>query len=122
MSAVFTAPWQFAIPPGPPIPNFWSVGSFTFDLVTSAVILQGFDDNGNGYLDVAGTGIASGNGFTPTVGVWRFTRQDPSAQGVFSFSPADGVPEPSTVALLAVVGLFVAAAFRVQSRKIRAPQ
>jgi hypothetical protein len=120
MSAVFTAPWHFAIPPGPPIPNFWSVGGFHFDLMTSAVILQGFDDNGNGYLDVAGTGTAYGNGFTPTSGVWRFTTKDPSAQGVFSFSAADQVPEPSTEALLAAGGLLIAAAFRARSRKIRA--
>lgn len=120
MSAVFTAPWQFAIPPGPPIINFWSVGGFTFDLVTSTVIAQGFDNNGNGYVAVVGTGIASGNGFNPTSGIWRFTTQDPSAQGIFSFSAADGVPEPSTVALLVVGGLLIAAGLRARSRKIRA--
>ena len=72
-----TAPWTF----GSGQPALWSVGGFTFDLTTSTITHQG-----NGFLTVSGTGTISGNGFTATPGTWRFSTQNPSANGVFSFS------------------------------------
>src|SRR3954447_806337 len=90
----FHAPWSFN---SGPVSNFWSVGGFTFDLLTSAVISQG-----SGGLSVAGTGTVSGNGFTPTSGTWNFTTQDPSADSRFSFSAASAVPEPNTLMILLV--------------------
>jgi hypothetical protein len=117
MPAVFTAPWQFATPPGPPIVNFWTADGFHFDLQTSVIIVQGFDQNGLGYLYVLGSGIAYGNGFDPTPGNWRFTCQDPSADGMFSFSAA--VPEPSTDALLLTGALLVGLAIHARSRRVR---
>jgi hypothetical protein len=116
MPAVFTAPWEFATPPGPPIVNFWTAGGFHFDLQTSVIIVQGYDDNGLGYLYVLGSGIAYGNGFDPTPGNWRFTAQDPSADGAFSFSAS--VPEPSTDALLLTGALLVGIAIHARARRV----
>ena len=99
--ATFNAPWHF----GSGLSPLWSVFGFTFDLLTSTITSQGFDQNGLGYVAVSGTGFVHGNGFDPTFGTWSFTTQDPSAGGSlprFSFSAATGtVPDSgSTVALL----------------------
>ena len=76
-SVTMAAPWNF----GFGLPNLWSVGGFTFNLTTSSIVLQG-----NGFLAVSGTGTITGNGFAPTPGTWRFSTQNPPANGVFSFS------------------------------------
>lgn len=97
----FTAlQWNFNSPGGQ-AGAFWSVGGFTFNLTASSIFSQG------GFpatVTVIGTGIISGNGFTPTVGTWSFSSQDPAAgqPPVFSFSAATGaVPDSgSTVAFL----------------------
>jgi hypothetical protein len=106
-AATFVAPWSFN---SGAIMGFWSVGGFTFDLISSHILFQG----GGGVL-VTGSGTISGNGFTPTLGTWSFTTQDPSAgvPPVFSFSASTGAPgvpdSGSTVALLgvALVGVEV---------------
>jgi hypothetical protein len=64
-----------------PLPALWSVGGFTFNLTASHIVMQA-----NGFLGVSGTGTISGNGFDPTPGTWRFSTQNPPANGVFSFS------------------------------------
>ena len=71
------APWNF----GSGLAGLWSVGGFTFNLTGSTIIKQG-----NGFLAVSGTGTIMGNGFDPTPGSWRFSTQNPPANGVFSFS------------------------------------
>src|SRR5262249_4154460 len=76
-----TAPWSFN---SGPLPALWSVGGFTFNLTESHVTFQG-----NGNVNVSGTGTITGNGFDPTPGAWLFSTQDPNAGGVFSFSAAD---------------------------------
>jgi hypothetical protein len=85
--------------PSTSTPGLWSVGGFTFDLEGSTVVLQNAD-----FLIISGTGTLTGNGFDPTEGIWNFTSQSPSADGVFSFSASgdfNGVPDGgSTVALL----------------------
>ena len=98
----FVAPWSFA---SGLVLGFWSVGGFTFDLIESHIVVQGGNPPG---VIVSGTGTITGHGFDPTPGVWSFSTQDPSAQGLFSFSSATtAVPEPATVALLgfALVGM-----------------
>ena len=72
------APWNF----NSGLTALWSVGGFTFDLTSSSIVLPRV----NGFISVSGTGTISGNGFIPTPGTWRFTSQNPPANGVFSFS------------------------------------
>ncbi len=78
-AVTMNAPWIFN--PSTGLPGLWSVGGFTFDLTTSTIVLQS-----GGFLSVSGTGTISGHGFDPTPGTWRFSTQNPSANGVFSFT------------------------------------
>ena len=99
-SVAMNAPWSFNTGT---VNNFWSVGGFTFDLMYSSVVFQGF-----GAVIVNGVGTASGHDFDPYVGTWSFTSQDRSANGVFSFSSGSSVPDGGTTALLlgtALVGM-----------------
>lgn len=75
-----------------PVLDFWSVGGFTFELTSSSVFLQS-----NGDLIVKGNGFTSGNGFDATAGTWNFTSQNPSANGVFSFSASSAHITPNSV-------------------------
>lgn len=94
------APWMFNTP-SPGINDFWTVGGFTYDLLTSAssVTMVG----GKEFLNIAITGTVSGNGFSTTAFNGAFSSQDPAANGVttftesFSFTP---VPDGGTTALL----------------------
>jgi VPDSG-CTERM motif len=106
--AAMAQPWVFN--PSTPTPGLWSVGGFTFDLLSATVVTQTAKT-----LVIEGTGIVSGNGFDPTAMDWSFTTQ--SAGGgtrqTFSFSAngaALGVPDGgSAVALLglALTGIGV---------------
>jgi hypothetical protein len=63
-----------------PITNFWSAGGFKFELVFSQIYDQGYTELGaDGYLVGRGTGIISGNGFTPTACTWGVICSDPAA-------------------------------------------
>src|SRR5437016_13707057 len=94
--ATMAQPWIFT--PSPPTPGLWSVGGFSYDLLSSTVVTQNA-----GTLVITGTGIVSGNGFDPTAMDWSFTTQ--SAGGhtrtTFSFS-ANGqtVPDGGTTVML----------------------
>ena len=100
-ATTFHAPWSFN---SGAVPSFWSVDGFTFDLISSSITQQA-----NGTLDVVGSGTVSHSGFTPTPGTFNFSTQDPSASSHFSFSAASAVPESSTLSLIAVGGVFLAA-------------
>ena len=92
-AAAFTAPWVFnsgtvgTPAPGPGVTALWSVGGFTFNLVTSSVFSQG-----GGGLVVNGYGWITGNGFDDTYGTWSFSTQNPGvgSPARFSFSAATG--------------------------------
>ena len=58
--------------------SFWTVGGFTFDLISSAITSQ-TGSSPHGQVAVSGTGTVSGNGFDSTVIVWNFSTQDPSS-------------------------------------------
>ena len=89
----FTPTWSFN---SGPVPLFWQVDGFTFNLIASQITYQA-----NGFLAVSGTGIITGNGFDAVHGTWSFSAQDNSAGGVFSFSAGSLVPDGgATVALL----------------------
>lgn len=62
-----------------PIANFWSVGGFTFELLSSFVLKQGATPGFNGFVDINGTGLVSGNGYDPTIMSYNLTTSDPFA-------------------------------------------
>jgi len=95
--ATMAQPWIFN--PSTPTPGLWSVGGFTFDLLSSTVVTQNAQ-----FLSISGTGIVNGNGFDPTAMEWSFTAQNAGGRPrtIFSFS-ANGVAVPdggTTVMLL----------------------
>jgi hypothetical protein len=108
-TATFSAPWSFN---SGPISMFWQVDGFTFNLIASHIVSQG-----NGFLNVSGTGTITGNGFTATAGTWSFTTQDDPANGVFSFS-ASGQSLPDGGATVALLGLAFAGIEGIR-RKLR---
>jgi hypothetical protein len=107
--ATFTAPWQFS--PSTPVPALWSVAGFTFDLLTSTVLVH----NGT-TLSIEGTGIVSGNGFDPTAMTWAFTSQNKGGS-TFSFS-ATGATVPDGGSAVALLGLALTG-LEVVRRKLR---
>ena len=89
--------WMFN--PSTATPGLWSVGGFTFDLLSSTIMAQTTT-----LLAISGTGIVSGNGLEPTSMEWMFTTQNAGGRNLtrFSFS-ANGVAVPdggTTVMLL----------------------
>ncbi len=112
-SVTMAEPWIFS--PSTPTPGLWTVGGFTYDLSSATVVFQSAD-----FLSITGTGTISGNGFDPTEGMWNFTSQSPSAQGVFSFSAstaAQGVPDGGTT--VALLGLGLAGLELIRRRMLR---
>jgi hypothetical protein len=92
-SATFSAPWVFN--PSTPRPALWSVGGFTFNLLSSTV------SQGGGFLNVSGTGTISGNAFDVTSGTFTFSTQNPGSRGIFSFSAASqAVPDGGSAVML----------------------
>jgi len=94
------------------INNFWSVGGFTFELLSSYVVAQGGIAGVNAFIIAAGTGIVSGNGYAPTSLDWSFSSQDPSSgtnpvSWTFSASSStpNTVPDGGATALLLGIAL-----------------
>jgi protein with PEP-CTERM/exosortase system signal len=109
--ATFSASWVFD--PSTPTSSLWSVGGFTFDLLTSTIVMRG-----SGTLAVSGTGRISGNGFDTTDGSWSFTTQNPGSLGTFSFSAA-GLAVPDGGSAVALLGLALMG-IEVLRRKLKA--
>ena len=97
--ATMAQPWIFN--PSTPTPGLWSVGGFTFDLLTSTVVTHNAT-----FLTISGTGIVSGNGFDPTNMEWSFSSQNAGGRPrtIFSFS-ANGVAVPDGGSAVALLGL-----------------
>jgi hypothetical protein len=111
--ATMAQPWIFN--PSTPTPGLWSVGGFTFDLLSSTIVTQNAT-----FLNISGSGIVSGNGFDPTNMEWAFSTQSAggSERTQFSFSANSvAVPEPAAAAL-ALVG-FALTGIEVWRRKLR---
>ena len=109
-AANFSAPWNFD--PSTPRAGLWSVGGFTFDLLTSTIVNQG-----GGLLTLTGTGIVTGNAFESTAGTWSFTSQGTS-NGRFIFSAGNtAVPDGGSALALLGIGVVGVEALR---RKIAA--
>ena len=107
-TVAFVTPYVFSPPTG--YASLWTVGGFTFQLVSSSIISQ----TPFGLL-VVGQGFVSGNGFDTTPGSWSFTstQSNGGTSRLFSFAAnTTGVPTPdsgSTVALLGVALMAVTA-------------
>ncbi|MBV9009632.1 MAG: hypothetical protein JO354_10790 [Verrucomicrobia bacterium] len=110
-AVAMTSPYIFT--PSTSTPSLWSVGGFTFDLLTSTVTMQT-----NNFLSIKGTGIISGNNYDPTRGVWAFTTQSASGKGgTFTFSAntgAAGVADGGMTVALLGAGLIGLALFRMK--------
>jgi hypothetical protein len=103
--ATMATPYIFN--PSTPTPALWSVGGFTFDLLSSTILSQTAKD-----LTIEGTGLVSGNGITPTNMTWMFTTQNASGhnQAMFSFSAnsstTGAVPDSGAAISLLGIGLI----------------
>ena len=105
-------PWIFN--PSTPTPNFWSVGGFTFNLLSATIVTQT-----NTFLDVTGNGIISGNGFTPTAGQFAFSVQNAGGGHHLNFSfSANEVEVPDGGSTVALLGLALTG-IEVLRRKLR---
>ena len=92
--------------PSTSTPALWSVAGFTFDLSTSILVKQTATE-----LTIEGTGIISGNGFTPTESSWMFTTQNAGGgrHATFSFSAnnnSEAVPDTGAAISLLGIGLM----------------
>ena len=99
--------WNFA---SGPIASFWSVGGFTFNLLSSFVFQQGGTPGVNAFVVVDGSGTVSGNGFTPTQMIWSFTSHDPASgsnptSSSFSASANSQVPDGGATMMLLGIAL-----------------
>jgi hypothetical protein len=103
-SVNFASPWFFNTPATSPINTFWTVGGFTFKLLSSWITTQG-----SGGVLVNGTGIVTGNGYDATTLGWSFTCQDPavtSNPSTFTFSAsAASVPDGGATVMLLGIAL-----------------
>ena len=120
--ATMAMPWIFS--PSTVTPGLWSVGGFTFDLLSSTIVTQNAT-----FLNISGTGIVSGNGFAPTNANWAFTVQNAAlstatARGglFYSFSAnlaTQGVPDGGPSVAMLGIGLgvveFIRRKFRLRS-------
>lgn len=111
MGDIASFPSLYQFNPSAPATPLWTVGGFTFNLVSSNVLLQN-----SKFLVIEGSGILTGPaGFDPTPGVWAFSSQQSNGKNQTSFSfSANNAAEPgqvpdggSTVALLgaAITGI-----------------
>jgi hypothetical protein len=86
---------DFIFNPSTATPGLWSVGGFTFDLTSSTIMTQT-----SAGLILNGTGTVSGNGFTPTTGIWSFSGDQTGQTFSFSSTTSTQTPEPATLSLL----------------------
>ena len=109
--ATMAQPWIFS--PSTSTPGLWSVGGFTFDLLSSTIVTRNAS-----FLSISGTGIVSGNGFDPNNMDWSFTTQSSGGRthAIFSFS-ANGVA-PDSGSAVALLG-FALIGIEVLRRKLR---
>jgi hypothetical protein len=104
--------WVFNL--STPTPGLWSVGGFTFDLLSATVVTQNAT-----FLSISGTGIVSGNGFDPTGMDWSFTTQNSGGKPktTFSFS-ANGIAVPDGGSAAALLGIALTG-IEVVRRKLK---
>ena len=77
--ANMATPWIFN--PSTNTPGLWSVGGFTFNLLSSTIVMQNAST-----LSISGMGTITGGGFDPTPGEWAFTTQSSGGKTRTSFT------------------------------------
>jgi len=85
--------WFFnSIGGGGIVEPFWSVGDFSFDLITSTIVSQGY-----GFLNIVISGTVSAAGYDTTSITGAFTAVNPPSGGgqTFGMAIAFGDPVPS---------------------------
>ena len=96
--------------------GLWSVGGFTFNLLSSTV-----EQRTATFLSISGTGTITGPpGFDPTPGTWAFTSQNAGGRPGMSFSfsaNTEAVPDGGMTMALLGTGLMGLAAFRAKFGK-----
>ena len=110
-----SSPWSFN--PSTPLPSFWQVGGFTFNLSSATVFSQS-----NYFLNIQATGTLTHTGYDPTPATYTFTasRGDGGNANTFSFqSKTTAVPEVSTTTLIGIGALALAVGL-ARRRKLRA--
>ena len=93
--AAFTSPWVFT---STNIPNFWSVGGFSFDLSSATKSVAG-----SGFV-VDAVGFLKGTGFENTPGSFSISVSGNKIDGRFNAS-ADSTAVPEGGAAIALLGL-----------------
>jgi hypothetical protein len=102
---MFNVPWTFN---SGAVTNFWNVGTFQFDLGSSAIVSQN-----SSFLNVSGVGTIydSVSGYDPTAGIWSFsipaTNNGGTAQFSFASSTSSAsIPDGAPTAMLLGLGLL----------------
>jgi VPDSG-CTERM motif len=110
LTSATMAPWVFN-PPTPTL-GLWSVGGFTFDLLSSTIVTQLPN-----FLNVEATGIIHGPGFDDTPGTFLFAV---TGSGIrFGFAAlTQAVPVPDGGSAVALLGLALIG-IEVLRRKLR---
>jgi protein with PEP-CTERM/exosortase system signal len=109
--ATMATPWTFI--PSTDTPGLWSVGGFSFHLLSSIVVTRDAE-----FLNIKGSGIVSGNGFDPTNANWAFSVQDAGGtHDFFSFS-ANVATVPDGGSAVALLGISLGAIEFIR-RKLR---
>lgn len=116
-AAFTTSTWYFN--DSTTINNFWVVGGFTFDLLSSTIISQYYGAHSQGFLNVSGSGkVSNDGGATWTDITWYFSSRDPSSNsdpGEWNFSVSQisqSVPDGGTTVILLGLGLSAVALLR----------
>ena len=115
--------WAFTT--STPIPAFWSVGGFSFELLSSTLTTHGGTPGVNGYVVVNGTGTVSSTNSTldSTSISWSFTSQDPtigSNPNTWTFSAsANSVTVPDGGATVMLLGIALSGVALLK-RKLKA--
>ena len=99
-----TPNWVFN--PSTPLTPLWSVGGFTFSIISDTIVQQG-----GVFLTISGIGTivpANATKYLPTTYAWSFSSQDPivgqPATGTFSAAVL-GVPDGGTTVMLLGIAL-----------------
>jgi hypothetical protein len=96
-SITMSSPWVFT----DAITNLWAVGGFSFDLLSATINHQS-----GAFIAVTGTGVVSGNGYSPTQASWFFTANQPLTDGRFAYSAGTSTAAvPDGGSAIALLGL-----------------
>jgi hypothetical protein len=97
--ATMAAPWVFV--PSTPINGFWSVGGFSFDLLSVTSVTRP-----PGFLNIVATGTIHGAGFDDTPGTFRFTVTGTGVRfGFAAHTTGTGVPDGGSTVMLLGLGI-----------------